>query len=83
MKMIIINKRTLYSILLIIIVLCILFFASKYYFKTKDVINMEPYYQGEQDKNIISIACNIDWGTEYIEEMMCEEIPGVSSVQEI
>ncbi len=68
--MIIISKKTIYYILIFLILLLALRLGLNIFLKTKEVINMEPYYQGDKDEDIISIACNIDWGNEYIDDIL-------------
>lgn len=69
MKLLIISKKTLYLILiiLIILVLSVLIWEKT---KTVDVFNTDVYYQGIKDEKIIAFTCNIDWGNEYIDEML-------------
>lgn len=71
MKFIILNKKTLYLMLIVILLLfiCIGIFVKLQ--TTKDVFKREDiYYQGIKDEKIVAFACNIDWGDEYIDDML-------------
>ena len=71
MKFIILNKKTLYLILTVILLslICIGLFVKLQ--TTKDVFKQEDiYYQGIKDEKIVAFACNIDWGDEYIDDML-------------
>jgi len=70
MKLIIINKKTL-TLVFIIIGLAILGLLINYLFnKTEEIFNPDVYYQGNIDEKTIAFACNVDWGNEYIPEML-------------
>ncbi|NLY47124.1 MAG: polysaccharide deacetylase family protein [Tissierella sp.] len=70
MKFFIISKKTLYIIFTIILVVIILFGTIWNYSRTIDVFNSDIYYQGTKEEKIVALACNIDWGNEYIDEML-------------
>ncbi|KXZ39820.1 Peptidoglycan/xylan/chitin deacetylase, PgdA/CDA1 family [Alkalithermobacter thermoalcaliphilus JW-YL-7 = DSM 7308] len=67
---IIVNKRKL----LLLTAICILTVGiyittslSVFTFKTLS----EPYYKGNKEKsNYVAITCNVDWGNEYIEDIL-------------
>lgn len=69
MKLFIIKKRTLYLLLILIIVIMLLLSIYKT-LKTIDVFNSDVYYQGTKDEKIIAFTCNIDWGNEFIDDML-------------
>lgn len=70
MKLIIVNRKALLSILIVLVILVILIFTWVVYHRTRETFNPDVYYQGTTDKKIIAFACNIDWGNEYIPEML-------------
>lgn len=70
MKLLIINKKTLYTIIVIIIVSILILGIYKNIPKTKDVFNTDIFYQGSKDEKIVAFACNIDWGNEFIDHML-------------
>lgn len=70
MKFFIISKKTIYIIFTIILVLFIIFGTIWNYSRTIDVFNTDIYYQGTKDEKVVAFACNIDWGNEYIDEML-------------
>lgn len=70
MRLIIINRRTLIVISIIIILFLLLLTISLFYNKAAETFNSDVYYQGNTDEKIIAFACNVDWGNEYIPEML-------------
>lgn len=70
MRLLILNRRTMYILLIIIILLIAIPMIFLNQWKAEDVFKEEIFYQGIQDKKIVSFACNIDWGNEYIDEML-------------
>lgn len=70
MKLLILNKRTLYLLMIILILLIVIPVIVLNRWKTEDVFKEEIFYQGIKDEKIISFACNIDWGNEYIKDML-------------
>lgn len=69
MKIFIIKKRQLIFILVSIILAAVLIFTL---FKNpvEEVFKDEVYYKGTKDEKIVSFLCNIDWGNEYIPDML-------------
>lgn len=71
MKIIYINKRIGYIILIIII---ILIFLSVIYYgvnnRDSETIAKDIYYNGNVDEKVIAFTCNVDWGEEYIPEIL-------------
>lgn len=70
MKFLIISRKNLYIILTVILVLLIILATVWNYSRTIGVFNTDIYYQGTKDGKTIAFACNIDWGNEYIDEML-------------
>jgi len=70
MKLLIINKKTLImlSIILLLMISFILFLVLSN--KSKEVFLDEIYYQGNNDDKTVAFLCNVDWGDEYIPEML-------------
>lgn len=71
MKIYFIKYRTIYVILIfIIITLLLAFFFSKY--KSVNTFNHKDniYYEGTGDKNMVAFTCNVDWGEELIPKML-------------
>lgn len=69
MRLIILNKRTMLifiAILLALITIIIFTFCSK----TQEIFNPDVFYKGTKEENTIAFACNVDWGTEYIPDML-------------
>ncbi|NLW22332.1 MAG: polysaccharide deacetylase family protein [Tissierellia bacterium] len=70
MKIFIINKKTLYTLLIIISIILIVGIFMVFYNRAEETFNIDIYYKGNVDEKIVAIACNIDWGNEYIEKML-------------
>lgn len=70
MKLLILSKKTLYIIIGIIIILAVILSTYMYFSKTQDVFTPEVYYKGVKEDKTIAFACNIDWGNEYIPQML-------------
>lgn len=70
MKLLIFNKKTLYLILLLLIFVIIIPIIVLNYGRSKDVFMQDIFYEGTNGEKVISFACNIDWGEEYIPEML-------------
>lgn len=70
MKLIIINKRTLRLLLIILGLIILGTMLFSLYNKTEEIFNPDVYYQGNLDEKTIAFACNVDWGNEYIPEML-------------
>ena len=70
MKFYIINKTIIFRIIVTILIVLIVIGIYSYFSKTKDVFNDQIYYQGSKDEKIIALTCNIDWGNEYIDDML-------------
>ena len=69
MKIIFIKKKSLLFIILGIILTIILVFTL---FKKpiEEVFKEEVYYKGTKEEKIVALLCNIDWGNEYIPDML-------------
>lgn len=70
MKLIILNKKTLYLILIVLVLVFVCLFLFIKLNMTKDVFQEDIYYQGTKDEKVVAFACNIDWGLEYIDDML-------------
>lgn len=70
MKLIILSKKTLYIIIGIIIICTMILSTYVYFSKTQDVFTPGVYYKGIKEEKTIAFACNIDWGNEYIPQML-------------
>lgn len=70
MRLIIINKRTMMIILLILLVIFGVIIFSIFRLNSKPVFKEEIYYKGTVEGEQIAFVCNIDWGEEYIPQML-------------
>lgn len=70
MRLLILNKKTLYLIVIVIILLITVPLIVLKGMRTEDVFKEEIFYQGIKDEKVVAFACNVDWGNEYIEEML-------------
>ncbi|MFY9482325.1 MAG: polysaccharide deacetylase family protein [Tissierellaceae bacterium] len=70
MRFIILGRKTLISILVVALVLIILLVGFLRLNRAKEVFNKDIYYQGSREEKIVAFACNIDWGNEYIGDML-------------
>lgn len=70
MRILIVNKKTLYTLLVIIAIVVIVAIYMFFYYRVDETFNMDIYYKGNVDENIVAFACNVDWGNEYIEPML-------------
>ncbi|WP_353095256.1 polysaccharide deacetylase family protein [Tissierella praeacuta] len=70
MRLVIVNKKTLLTILIVLILLIVTFTILKVHSKTKETFNSDVYYQGNIDDKIVAFACNVDWGNEHIPNML-------------
>ena len=70
MRLLILNKKTLYLILIVLILVIVVPIMVLNRLKTENVFKEDIYYQGTKDEKTIAFACNIDWGNEHIGEML-------------
>ncbi len=70
MRLIIISKKALFTILISLVILLIIIIISIRYNKTEEIFNPDVYYQGNADAKTIAFACNVDWGNDYIPLML-------------
>ena len=70
MRFLIISKRmvAIISILLALLIVASIFLTISN--KSKEVFYEDIYYKGTKNEKIIAFVCNIDWGNEYIQEML-------------
>lgn len=70
MRLIIIKKNILFIISIILALTIIIFIINLLYGKVRETFNSDVYYRGDVDDKIVAFACNVDWGNEYIPEML-------------
>lgn len=70
MKFFIISRKTISIIIILILILGILLATWYNLGKTKEVFNIDIYYQGTKEEKVVAFACNIDWGNEYIDGIL-------------
>lgn len=70
MKLIIINKKTLFTIILTVILLILSIVIYITYNITEEIFNPDVYYQGNVDDKVVAFACNVDWGNDFILPML-------------
>ncbi len=70
MKLLIINKKMLIVIFIFILVLILSLFLFTMIKSSKEVFNEDIYYKGSKKEKVIAFVCNVDWGNEYIQEML-------------
>lgn len=70
MRLIIVNKRTLLTILVVLLLSIIGLVIFTVYNRAEETFNSDVYYQGNIDEKIVAFACNVDWGNEYIPNML-------------
>lgn len=68
MKIFIIKKKLLFLFLAIVISTILVW--TLLINQTKEVFKEEVYYKGVKDEKIVALLCNIDWGNEYIPEIL-------------
>lgn len=70
MKLFIVSKKTLFTIIVIVILIVLSLFMWSIYNRTQEIFNQDVYYKGDLDEKIVAFACNVDWGTEEIPKML-------------
>lgn len=70
MRLIIIKKNILFIISIILALTTIIFIINLLYGNVRETFNSDVYYRGDVDDKIVAFACNVDWGNEYIPEML-------------
>lgn len=70
MRLIILSKKTVITLVIVLILLVTLFMVYMIYNKVEPTFNKDIYYEGNVDKKVLAFACNIDWGNEYIPDML-------------
>ncbi|MCF6464687.1 polysaccharide deacetylase family protein [Clostridium sp. Cult2] len=70
MRILIVNKKTIYTIVGIIFILIVVAIYFSLYNRIDETFKMDIYYKGNVDDKIVSFACNVDWGNEYIQPML-------------
>lgn len=69
MKFLIISKKLFIAICLVLALL-ILFSVFLTFNNSKEVFNEDIYYKGNKDENTVAFICNVDWGNEYLDDML-------------
>lgn len=70
-RILIVNRKIIYTLLIIIIIIIMtvaIYFS--FYNRVDETFKMDIYYKGNVDGKVVSFACNIDWGNEYIQPML-------------
>ncbi|NLJ99338.1 MAG: polysaccharide deacetylase family protein [Tissierellia bacterium] len=70
MKLLIINKKTIYTILIIIFIIIVASIYISTYSRIDETFNTDIYYKGNVDEKVVTFACNVDWGNEHIPPML-------------
>jgi probable sporulation protein (polysaccharide deacetylase family) len=70
MRLLIISKKLAAFISIIIVVLVIFSIFLTIQNKSREVFYEDIYYKGTKDEKIVAFVCNIDWGNEYIDDML-------------
>lgn len=70
MRLLIISKKMLVVIFIVILVLVFGLVFITILNINKEVFNEEIYYKGINNEKTIAFVCNIDWGNEYIPDML-------------
>jgi probable sporulation protein (polysaccharide deacetylase family) len=68
--MLVIKKNTIFIILIALLLLIGLILFLLFGSNAKDVFNEDIFYKGTRDEKIVAFACNVDWGNEYIPDML-------------
>jgi len=73
MKIIYIKFKTLFKVLILtfLFLFLIIFLVLNFSTRGKETFKYDDiYYKGTVDEKIIAFTCNVDWGNEYIPEML-------------
>jgi len=70
MRLIIISRKTLFVFLILLVLFVLSLVAIMIYNNSEETFNPDVYYQGNIDDKVIAFACNVDWGNEYIPNML-------------
>lgn len=70
MRLIIFSKKTLITLVIVLILLVTIFIVGVIYNRVEPTFNKNIYYEGNIDKKVVAFACNIDWGNENIQNML-------------
>ncbi|GFN36460.1 polysaccharide deacetylase family protein [Tepidimicrobium xylanilyticum] len=70
MKVLIINKKMLSTFIIIFLIIIVVGIYFSFYNRADETFKIDIYYKGNVDDKIVSFACNVDWGNEYIEPML-------------
>lgn len=64
------SKKNGRYIIIYLLAVMVLIVAAKLALPQATVVSAEPYYQGDITDNKVSLAINVDWGEEYIPDML-------------
>lgn len=64
------NKKLIAATGAILCLVAVLYFYDGSISAVDGEISTTPYYQGEKGKNAVAFAMNVDWGTEYIPDIL-------------
>ena len=70
MRILIVNKKVASILLLIILIIIVVGIYFSFYNRVDETFKMDIYHKGNVDDKVISFACNVDWGNEYIQPML-------------
>ncbi|HHV39413.1 MAG TPA: polysaccharide deacetylase family protein, partial [Tepidimicrobium sp.] len=70
MKLLIINKKGIYMLLIAILIIVAIAIYISVYNRIDETFNTDVYYKGKIDEKVVTFACNVDWGDEYIPSML-------------
>ncbi|NMB28402.1 MAG: polysaccharide deacetylase family protein [Tissierellia bacterium] len=70
MRILVVNKKTIYTLLIIIFIIVVVAFYISFYNRIDETFYMDIYYKGNVDDKVVAFACNVDWGNEYILPML-------------
>lgn len=70
MRFMIISKKLLIAVCLVLVLLIIFSIYLTIKNNTKEVFYEDIYYKGTKDEKIVAFVCNVDWGNEYINDIL-------------
>lgn len=70
MRFLIISKKMVVVIGVILLLLIVTAIILTVLNSSKEVFREDIFYKGTKDEKVIAFVCNVDWGNEYIPEML-------------
>lgn len=70
MKLFIVSKKTIFTIVIVILLIVLSLFMWSIYNKSQTIFNEDVYYKGDIEDKVVAFACNVDWGNEEIPDML-------------